>query len=179
MHNRKLYIKLLRQYAAEFETAPARIRELLAAGQRDEAYRIAHTVKGTAGNLGAKAVQALAGELESAISSGEKGASFDEKFAAFEDSNNKAVNSIKAAFGPFEVRDSGNAGDATRGRQTAETLLALFEEGNARAVDLIDAEKGNLTSFLTADVMQKISRAVAAFDFDSAAALCRQALNKV
>jgi two-component system sensor histidine kinase/response regulator len=67
--NRKLYLKLLRQFVEQQSTVPARIAECLRAGDHATAERLAHTVKGVAGNLGAGAVQAAAGELEKAISS--------------------------------------------------------------------------------------------------------------
>jgi two-component system sensor histidine kinase/response regulator len=65
--NRKLYLKLLRQFVEQQADAPARIAELLAAGDSATAERLAHTVKGVAGNLGAGAVQMSAGALEKAI----------------------------------------------------------------------------------------------------------------
>jgi CheY-like chemotaxis protein len=55
--NRKLYLKLLRQFSAQQSDAPGQITELLKAGDRPAAERTAHTVKGVAANLGVKTVQ--------------------------------------------------------------------------------------------------------------------------
>src|SRR4029077_8228974 len=55
--NRKLYLKLLRQFCAQQSDAPGQIIELLKTGDRSAAERKAHTVKGVAGNLGVKTVQ--------------------------------------------------------------------------------------------------------------------------
>ena len=52
--NRKLYLKLLRQFVDDERDAAVRIRERLAAGDHATAERMAHTVKGVAGNLGAR-----------------------------------------------------------------------------------------------------------------------------
>src|SRR5881227_1158565 len=65
--NRRLYLKLLRQFSLQQSDAPVQITELLKAGDRPAAERTAHTVKGVAGNLGVKTVQLAAGELEKAI----------------------------------------------------------------------------------------------------------------
>jgi len=65
--NRSLYLKLLRQFVAQQAEAPARIAEAMKAGDHALAERLAHTVKGVAGNLGAKPVQAAAAALERAI----------------------------------------------------------------------------------------------------------------
>jgi len=68
--NKKLYLKLLRQFVAGEHDAPVRIRERLAAQDRATAERMAHTVKGVAGSLGAGAVQAAADDLERAVKEG-------------------------------------------------------------------------------------------------------------
>jgi two-component system sensor histidine kinase/response regulator len=68
--NRKLYLKLLQQFSAEQAGAPAQIADQIKSGDRAKAERSAHTVKGVAANLGAKAVQAAAGALEKALHEG-------------------------------------------------------------------------------------------------------------
>ena len=65
--NRKLYLKLLRQFVAQQADAAAQIAAQIKAGDHATAERTAHTVKGVAGNLGAKTVQSAAAELEKAI----------------------------------------------------------------------------------------------------------------
>jgi two-component system sensor histidine kinase/response regulator len=66
--NRKLYLKLLRQFADEQGAAVAGITRSLAAGDAATAERLAHTLKGVAGNLGARSVYAAAGDVEQLIS---------------------------------------------------------------------------------------------------------------
>ena len=65
--NRKLYLKLLRQFVDDESDAAVRIRERLAAGDHATAERMAHTIKGVAGSLGARELQATAGDLERAV----------------------------------------------------------------------------------------------------------------
>jgi two-component system, sensor histidine kinase and response regulator len=65
--NRKLFRKLLRQFAEQEADAPRRVAAALSEGKAKDAGRIAHTVKGVAGNLGATTVQSVAGRLEHAI----------------------------------------------------------------------------------------------------------------
>lgn len=64
--NRTLYLKLLRQFL-EQESAPARIAEALTGGDWPLAERLAHTVKGVSGSLGAGAVQQAAAALEKGL----------------------------------------------------------------------------------------------------------------
>jgi CheY-like chemotaxis protein len=65
--NRKLYIKLLVDFANKYGAVAEEIESLIKAGDLHAAERLAHTVKGTAGNLSATGVQAAAKELESVI----------------------------------------------------------------------------------------------------------------
>jgi two-component system sensor histidine kinase/response regulator len=62
--NRGLYLKLLRQFIEQEAQAPSHIRDALNAGDRVLAERLAHSMKGLAGNLGARSVQATAAALE-------------------------------------------------------------------------------------------------------------------
>jgi signal transduction histidine kinase/HPt (histidine-containing phosphotransfer) domain-containing protein len=64
--NRPLYLKLLRQFL-DLESTPALVDKSLAAGDWQDAGRLAHTLKGVAGNLGAGAVQQAAGAVERAV----------------------------------------------------------------------------------------------------------------
>ena len=62
--NRRLYMDLLRRFADGERAAPVLIGEALARGDGKTAERLAHTAKGSAGNLGIGGAQAAAGDLE-------------------------------------------------------------------------------------------------------------------
>ncbi len=64
------YLRILRRYAADHGADMALLRERLAAGDRIEAKRLAHSLKGASGNLGAVQVQGLAAQLETALGEG-------------------------------------------------------------------------------------------------------------
>lgn len=64
--NQALYMKLLRQFL-EQEATPARIAEALTGGDWPLAERLAHTVKGVSGSLGAGTVQQAAAALEKGL----------------------------------------------------------------------------------------------------------------
>jgi len=69
--NRRLYRDLLGQFVAKESGAAAQISAALESGDPKLAERIAHTVKGTAGNLGITEVQSEAQKLEKAIREGQ------------------------------------------------------------------------------------------------------------
>ena len=62
--NGTLYLSLLRKFIRDFSSSAADIRELMSRGDGKGAERIAHTVKGAAGNIGAEDVQNRAAELD-------------------------------------------------------------------------------------------------------------------
>jgi HPt (histidine-containing phosphotransfer) domain-containing protein len=69
--NRQLYRNLLGQFAAKQGDAAAQISAAFENGDSKLAERIAHTVKGVAGNLAMPEVQSAAQKLEKAIHEGE------------------------------------------------------------------------------------------------------------
>ena len=62
-----LYGKLIREFNRTHGEDAAGIREALSAGNRDQATKIAHALRGLAGNLAASSVYRLATELEATL----------------------------------------------------------------------------------------------------------------
>ena len=65
--NEALYRSLLARFCASQGRAPAQIHEALSNGDLAAAEMLSHTAKSVAGHIGARTVQALAGELEQAL----------------------------------------------------------------------------------------------------------------
>ncbi|WGG50756.1 Hpt domain-containing protein [Rugamonas sp. DEMB1] len=70
MGARPLYHQLLRRFAGDYADTAARLRQSLDAGQTDAAGRLAHTLKGAAGLIGAGQVCALAAVIDTALRGG-------------------------------------------------------------------------------------------------------------
>jgi two-component system, sensor histidine kinase and response regulator len=73
MGNAERYIALLRRFSDRQSDVPEEIAAALRDGDRDAAERLAHTLKGLAGNVGAAALAARADQVESAIRTGSGG----------------------------------------------------------------------------------------------------------
>ncbi len=65
--NKKLYLKLLHQFVEQHTESAEYIRHSLNNNEFEKAELLAHSLKGTAGNIGADAVYRSASELESAL----------------------------------------------------------------------------------------------------------------
>ncbi|GEM_PF-3368271 len=72
--DQKLYLDLLARFVENFSAFAAEFLEFIKRGEKTEAVRYVHTLKGVAGGLGATALQHLAGKLESQFVQTEKSA---------------------------------------------------------------------------------------------------------
>jgi len=69
--NKRLYLDLLAKFGAMQGDSAAQISAALESGDRKLAERLAHTVKGVAGNIGIASIYAAAAKLESGIRDGD------------------------------------------------------------------------------------------------------------
>jgi HPt (histidine-containing phosphotransfer) domain-containing protein len=69
--NRKLYLKLLRDFHRDYPAAVRTIQEAIEGKRDEEALRLAHTLKGVSGGLGAMDLYAAAEEVETALKTGD------------------------------------------------------------------------------------------------------------
>ncbi len=95
--NVALYYSLLEKFRDKERNISTRIREALASEDLSTAERLAHTLRGIAGTLGAKSLQELAESLEKSIKNGESGeidpllARIDQELATFMASIDRAL----------------------------------------------------------------------------------------
>ncbi|MGH9577156.1 MAG: response regulator, partial [Terriglobales bacterium] len=165
--NRRLYLQLLSQYVEGQSGAARMIRAALDADDRAAAERIAHTVKGVSGNIGADAVHDAADLLEQAIKAGNES---ERAIAAFESALGAMVARIQDALS--EREDDATPVPADRADRAtiaaALTRLAALLRANAgEALDVLLSEQAALRIALGRD-FTALERAVNAFDFESA-----------
>jgi len=99
MGNKRLYRKLLLDFGANYGGVAAEIRQALAAKDFEQAHSLVHNLKGLAGNLEAKDLQAAAmkmeklvkGQSEESVSEKE----LEEKISELENSLNRALDAVQ------------------------------------------------------------------------------------
>jgi two-component system sensor histidine kinase/response regulator len=91
-----VYLSLLRQFVNGHRDDAAAVRAALAAGDAATAERLAHTVKGVAGNLGADGVAAAAASLEAGLRAGESDAAQAGKLAELASAIAALVSALEA-----------------------------------------------------------------------------------
>jgi two-component system sensor histidine kinase/response regulator len=97
--NKKLYRKLLLNFAKEYSTVAGEIRQALAAQDFDQVHSLVHNLKGLAGNLAATELQATSVNLEKLVKGAEKKTpsrgQLDIKFSELENALNQALESVQ------------------------------------------------------------------------------------
>jgi HPt (histidine-containing phosphotransfer) domain-containing protein len=165
-----LYRDLLVQFAARQESMGSRIKEALESGDHNQAERLAHSLKGVAGNLGINQIFVLAGTLESAIRespAGTKGL-IEELTSAVD----RQIRVIRAALSADSV-DGGKRFDA-RPAERAEALAAIARlrerlEASAADAPRVFAEVAEtLRGTVATPLLDALGASVKAFDFDAA-----------
>ena len=122
--NEKLYRNILMKLRDDYAKTDEEIRNLLQSEKADEAERLAHSIKGVAGNVGADPLQEAGAVLETAIKRGER-ETYEEKISAF----GKVLNNVVKALGVLGGEEKEAAGSEKAGVEaTPEELNAALEE---------------------------------------------------
>jgi two-component system, sensor histidine kinase and response regulator len=179
--NRKLYLSLLGQLVDGHAGAADQIRDSLGRGDRAVAERLAHTVKGTAGNLAAGPVQAAAGALEKAIRDGVEAARVESLRLQLGEALGRLSSSLRpwlaeTAAAPVPVAAAAPPIDPAALKPLVERWARLLAECDARTSDDLEREGNELRAlFGAAAGFDRFARLVTAYDFDGALAALRSA----
>jgi two-component system sensor histidine kinase/response regulator len=176
--NRKLYLKLLRQFSAQQSDAPGKITELLKAGDRPAAERKAHTVKGVAANLGVKTVQLAAGELEKAIHNGADAARLESLRQQFATVLTPFVDRLRAALGEEPASPAAPKAmgvDPAQLKLVVEQMTRYLAEFDAAASDCLEANRGVFASLFSTEEFGRFEQQVQGYAFGEALAQLEQA----
>ena len=134
-----LYLSMVRKYVSNQELTPKQILQALNEGDRATAERLAHTAKGVSGNIGAEALQEMAGELEKMIHDGAARKAIDAKLAPFTKAQEAMIVNLKAALPPEESRsDAAKALDMSKAGEVINKLAGLLANDDSEAGDLLE-----------------------------------------
>jgi two-component system sensor histidine kinase/response regulator len=174
--NRGLYVKLLRQFVDQQGEAPARIAEALGADDRKTAERLAHTVKGVAGNLGARAVHAAAGALEQALAAGDDGARVAPLQRRLGDEVGALVGRLRPALGEESAPAAPTVpADPAVLKELVAQMRKLLGAFDPAATDILEARRDLFRSLLEGDEFAAFEQDVNGYAFGEAQARLERA----
>ncbi len=172
--NRKLYLKLLRQFLDQQATAPAQIAEALKRNDASTAERLAHTVKGVAGNLGAGRIQQIAGRLEKAIGTKPAPTDLTSILREFESDMKDFVTLLRDSLPPAESPVSPatpvSAFNPEETKRVVQEMITHLNNFDPAAGDCLEKDRTAFLSLLGADKFSSFEQHLGAFAFSDALA---------
>ena len=168
--NKRLYRDLLMQFAAKESNASAEIHSALASRDLKLAERIAHTVKGVAGNLGIVDVQSAAQKLEKAIREDQESVhSLLDDFAA---TLGKQVAAIRLALPESVAARPKEAQSAPRNGAAMSVAMArlrsLLEASDGAAEEAFLSFKETVKGVVETQQLNAFGTLIREFDFEGA-----------
>ena len=170
--NVKLFVTLLRQFANQQADTVDQIRAALAANDVESAARLAHTLKGVAGNLGAGGVQNAAAAVETLLQDGSPANATSQSLAQLAEILNPFMARLHAAL-EMSPRAAGPspAVAAAQTRAVAVQLTKLFADFDTNAVAFVEENQASLRPAFDAASWERFLRQVQEFAFADAQTL--------
>ena len=167
--NKRLYRSLLEQFLSKQGDAGTQVAEALRRQDREAAERIAHTVKGVAGNLGIGRVQVAAANVERSIR--ENDAVPPELMNSLEQALESSVAAIReelARTAPVLVEPVARMYDPDAAASAIARLSELIEANDGDAAEALPAVEGTFAGKVDAALLQGLRETLGNFDFDGA-----------
>ncbi|HOW68293.1 MAG TPA: response regulator [Candidatus Paceibacterota bacterium] len=173
--NRKLYMKLLRQFLVEQGSVPAQIATALERNDTATAARLAHTVKGVAGNLGARVVQSRASQLEKALLTGMPMAELTPILDDFGSALEDFANHLHAALPSDTLRSPIAAPavvvDPEQVKRAVQVMMGHLNNFDPAAQEFLEANRHTFRALLQNDSYTRFEQLVNRFAFAEACSL--------
>jgi PAS domain S-box-containing protein len=169
--NKRLYRDLLLQFAAKQADAPAQISAALESHDRKLAERIAHTVKGVAGNIGLGQVFQAAKTMETAIHHGEGiTPPMLEEFATTLSRQIQAISRALTEAEPLQprVEEKRRTFDPQAASTAISHLRSLLEASDGSSADAFIVLKDALAGTLEQSRLDALNADINDFDFEAA-----------
>jgi two-component system sensor histidine kinase/response regulator len=160
------YCRLLGKFAGNHRDDFAQIRRELAADNRNEARRLAHSLKGAAGTLGAETIRQAAAELEAAIRDAEPGSDLE----ALISNCASTYNTLSDALAGILPEPAGTTTGTAPANQEISRLRLLLRSSDFCALGLSTEQAPALKALLGKNYTA-FDLAIGNFDFEAALAL--------
>jgi two-component system sensor histidine kinase/response regulator len=170
-NNPDFYAAMLRKFVLAQEDAMLRVRQALALQDFASAERLAHTLRGVAGNLGATVLPARAESLEMALRSAVPGQDFSQVINQTLQALERLITALKDTPGLLQslsAADVTTLTDADRDSAAVvlESIKKLLAEDDSEAAALWEAHAFQLRALVPNAAL--IEAAIAGFDYEEA-----------
>ncbi|OHC62868.1 MAG: histidine kinase [Rhodocyclales bacterium RIFCSPLOWO2_02_FULL_63_24] len=165
--NVEKYLHLLALFVESHEAAAERLRQMVDAGDLPAIARLAHTLKGSAGNLGAMSVHEAAGALLAATHEAGAAAAIGPHAARLAEELSTLIAAVRGVL--VVASEAPAAADTTSSDSVLARLKGLLQKGDIAANELARQEEKLLRAVL-GNAGPMILRRIASFDYEGALA---------
>jgi CheY-like chemotaxis protein len=166
-----LYLAVLRKFLLSQSDTIPRLRAALDHGDHEEAQRIAHTLKGVAGNIGASVIQLQAAGLEELLDQAQDRQAIEPLLQSLDDSLQQLLTALAAS---LNNQPAPAAYDAEALRSVTVRLATLLADDDSEAGEVF-AQHENLLHAAYAPEYDTLAARIGNFDFESALVALRDA----
>jgi CheY-like chemotaxis protein/HPt (histidine-containing phosphotransfer) domain-containing protein len=167
-NNAKLYLKLLTRFAAYYKNSKVDFEHWLQSEDREMASRWAHSLKGTAGNIGAEEVQIAAGELEVVCVDEQRQIEIMDAFNNVEIALLPIMQELELFLEAQIINTDTAEYDFDKVQSLLANLSTLIQEYNISASDVIDELEPMFQNTKYQNALEMVGNAIGEFDFESA-----------
>ncbi len=171
---KSLYLSILRKFITGQKSAAAEIRKALEGNDWDTAERLAHTLRGVSGTIGATGLQQSAGRLETAIKQRRPREAVDAGLDELKEPLETLVAQLERKL-PTKGGETAVTVDRAMLKPVCDRLEALLADDDAEAGDVLEANADLLRAAFP-DHYRKIDDGIRAFEFAAALAALRAAI---
>ncbi len=168
------YLRLLRRFAESAASDGGELRRCLDAGDRVTARRLAHSLRGAAGALGAVQLQMLAAELDGALRDERSATEIGSLLAEFEAAHDELAAALRTALPAESVTPHADTNGPSARVALAE-LEALLSADDMRAGETFRTSAPLLQTALGVEAARRLARAIDRFDYERALLVLREA----
>ena len=172
---RDSFERLLRLYTEGHQADMDWLRERYRQGEFEEARRIAHSLKGASGALGAVAVQGPAAELEAAIKNRAPAAEVERLVLDLERAQSALVQALRGALGAPPAEAAPAERDDAATQAAIARLERLLEEDDLGAAEALREIHPRLARMLPGAALARLDHQIRGYDYPGALETLRAA----
>ncbi len=182
MGKKAFYLGMLKKFAEKQSEVPIQIRNSLEANDRGTAERMAHSIKGVSGNIGATGIQNTAAELEFSIKQNDPLGTTMDILARFENALGELIARMRETFIEDvkpEAEGSKKEADPSKIQPILVKLMGYINDNDSEVVDYIDEVAVDLKGVIPGAEYSRLENLVTSYDFDGALACLKDIANKI
>lgn len=169
-----LYLNMLKKYVETGYTAVSDLRNALVANDHEVAERVAHTCKGVNGNIGASALQIMAGSIEKSVKERIDINQIMQEFEVFAIAQISMVDAISKTLPVVQTESkvSGSKGvNKPIDKKMLDKFIALLNDDDTEANVYLERNETDFKAHFSEVIFNNMTNALLDFDFEKALAL--------